>query len=152
MEIKSNLKEGLFKCFNEARGVQINKSKILKNKKINKLNYYETILIILIFVLIISIILLLNNFLKASLILFSLVLIVVIINILNYIMMYKYRRKNNFSNTIIINEDGITDTSFMGIKMIFNWDKILGIVKTSKTIVILTDTYVYFYFKKERKM
>ena len=151
MEITSNLKNNLFKCFNEARGVAINRHKILKTKKLNKLNYYEFILLMLIFTMIISTILLINNFLIASFTLYGLTLFTLILNISTYISMYRYRKKLNFQNTILINEEGITDTSFMGIKMIFNWSKILGLVIKKNTLVILTDTYVYFYFPLESK-
>ena len=39
----------------------------------------------------------------------------------------------------------------MGIKMTFNWDKVLGVVIGKYTVTILTDTPCYFYFKIDDK-
>ena len=56
-----------------------------------------------------------------------------------------------FSNTILIDKNGITDESYYGIKMIFNWSKIKGVVIGKRAITILTDTHIYFYFDISKK-
>lgn len=51
----------------------------------------------------------------------------------------------------MIDENGITDESYYGIKMILKWEKITGVVIGKHTITILTDTPVYFYFDIAKK-
>ena len=150
MEIKTNLKKDYFKYFNEALGVATSRKRILKKRKANKLNYYEKILLILCFVIFISIILLLNNYFLASLILFLLSVFTLILNIISYLIRHNYEKKINYQNTIIINDQGITD-NYLDIIITFTWKRIKALVVKKNTLVILTDTYIYFYFSIKDK-
>ena len=75
-------------------------------------------------------------------------LIAMLVNILT---IYRFRKKQKFNNTIIIDKNGITDESYYGIKMIFSFDKINAIVVGKYTVTILTDTPCYFYFDVKEK-
>lgn len=71
--------------------------------------------------------------------------------IIDIIEIYNIRKKQQFSNMILIDKDGITDESYYGIKMMFKWEKITGIVIGKHTVTVLTDTPVYFYFEISKK-
>lgn len=148
MKIECNI-NNYFKTHNEARGVVLSKRKILKNKNPKCLNYLtrNIILIILIAILVVLLFLTGNNNLRCfGCFLVFLEIISIIFIIICNIRMYTFRKKRNFKSIITIDKEGITDTSFMGIKMIFNWSKIKGVVIKKYSITILTDTPVYFYF------
>jgi hypothetical protein len=78
-------------------------------------------------------------------------LLYLIASIIIVCMGYFARRKVNFKNEIVIEEEGISDSSYFGIKMTLSWDKIEAVVVRTHTIVILTNTPVYFYFDKNKK-
>ena len=145
MKINSNFKTNYFKYYNEALGVAANKKRIIKKHKVNKLNYYEQLFLVLSLVILICIILLLNDYFRASLIIFLLSTFALIINIITYLLRVRYEKSIDYQNTIIINEEGITD-NYLDIIITFTWKRIKALVIKKNTIVILTDTYIYFYF------
>jgi len=63
-------------------------------------------------------------------------------------MVYEQKYKSNFMTSITIDERGILDESFYGIKMLFKWNKIVAVIVGKHSIVILTDTPIYFFFSK----
>lgn len=143
-----------FKTYNEARGVVLNKKKILRKRNSRCMNYLTRILLTLLFVLLIVIMMSITK----SLCLYDLGVIILFIELVNIaftlasnITFYVFRKKRNFTSTIVINEEGLIDTSFQGIKMIFSWDKIKGVVIKKYSITILTDTSCYFYFDIKSK-
>lgn len=148
MKIECNINNYL-KTYNEVKGVVKSKNRILKNKNSNCLNNITRIIISLICLIILitymnlSNILFLNN---TSYILAFISSIYITFCIIYNIKIYSYRKKMNFQSTIVLNKEGLTDTSFQGIKMIFSWSKIKGIVIKKNSITILTDTTCYFYF------
>ncbi len=149
MSLKTNLKSCFFKCYNEAVGVNIHKNKILAHKKPNHLNLFSILLIVTSFVFLVSILLLLKGFIPGGCFLIFLDLVIIFSNLLNCLYRYFTYRKKNFQSTIIFDEEGLTDTSFMDIKMTFKWSKLKALVVKKHTLVILTDTPCYFYFNKE---
>lgn len=156
MKINSNISKNFMGCFDEARGFAMHKSKIIKSKKNNCLSYMQNKLIIYMTLIIISSILILSSCYDCNLLIIALLLfhganIYLIITIISIISMYHFRKKNNFKNTIIIDKDGIIDESYYGIKMIFKWNKIIGIIIGKHTVTILTDTPCYFYFPISEK-
>lgn len=138
-----------FKTYNEARGVVLSKKKILKSQSSKCLNYLtRNIIIILLIIALIALLSLTTNIYLINLIylLILLEVITIVFAITNCIILYLYRKKKNFKSIITLNKEGLTDTSFQGIKMIFSWDKIKGIVIKKYSITILTDTSCFFYF------
>lgn len=154
MKIESNVGNNYFKIYSESHGVAINKNKILKAKKSKCLNYFQMILIIFLSILILSILLiLLNNCytLSLSILFITFNIVFISLSLLQIISTYFYRKSKKFNNSIIIDKEGITDNSFQGIKMVFSWDKIKGVVIKKYSITILTDTRCYFYFDISNK-
>lgn len=154
MKIKSNIKKNYFTCMNESMGVNLNKNYILKYKKNTDYTYTEHTLYVTIIILLVSAIF---AILRTNLSIFlsmmaifcaALYLLAVFIVVL---MGYRGRKKVNFKNEVEINEHGITDASYYGIKMTLNWDQIEAIVVRKNTVVILTNTPIYFYFDKNKK-
>ena len=91
------------------------------------------------------------NIIFFSCLIYLISIIYLIITFCNVISIYNFRKKHNFKNSIVIDKNGITDESYHGIKMIFKWEKIIGIVISKYTVTILTDTPVYFYFNISKK-
>lgn len=154
MKIKSNIRKKYFACVNESMGVNLNKKYILKTKKNTDYTYSEHTLYVIIIMLLVSAIF---AIMRTNLsILFSMIaifcaflyLLAVCIVVL---MGYNARRKVNFKNEIEITEEGITDSSYYGVKMTLSWDQIEAIVVRKNTVIILTNTPLYFYFDKNKK-
>lgn len=146
MEIKSNLKNNYFKIYNEARGVMINRSLVLKRKSTKCLGYLEMVMLLFILFAIMTVAVYfgVNRWLFYVLLIVD--LFIVLIPVLRTIWNYKWKKANNFKNTILIDKDGITDKSFKGIKITIGWDKVRGIVVKKYSLTIITKTSIYFYF------
>ena len=152
MKIKSDLSINFFTIYGEARGIARNKKRIIRTKKKKYINYYLELLIKMLSLLIVGYFFFYSKDQLISLLAFIFlvgVLVVYLIKFLAIISIYEYKYKHNFINTITINERGILDESFYGIKMLFKWSKITGVVVGNKSVVILTDTPIYFYFNKK---
>lgn len=91
------------------------------------------------------------NIIFFSCLIYLISIIYLIITFCKVISIYNFRKKRNFKNSIVIDKNGITDESYHGIKMIFEWEKIIGVVISKYTVTILTDTPVYFYFNISKK-
>ena len=154
MKIKSNIKKKYFACMNESMGVNLNKKYILKTKKVNDYTYTEHILYVLIIILLISAIfaILRTDFsiLLSMITIFCAALYLLATGIV-ILMGYLGRKRVNFKNEIIIEEDGLTDMSYYGIKTTVAWDQVEAVVIRKNAIVILTNTPLYFYFDKNKK-
>lgn len=138
-----------FKTYNEARGVALSKKKIIKRRSPKCFNYFTKLLL---FLFCLTFLILFISFIQTAnlqyfeYILIFLEVIAIAFAITNNIALYSYRKKKDFKSTILLNEEGLTDTSFQGIKMIFSWNKIKAVVIKKYSITILTDTSCYFYF------
>ncbi len=71
-----------------------------------------------------------------------------IVKTLSIIKVYELKYRNNFISSVTIDERGIIDESYYGIKMLFKWNKIASVVIGKHSVVILTDTPVYFFFNR----
>lgn len=91
------------------------------------------------------------NIIFFSCLIYLISIIYLIITFCKVISINNFRKKHNFKNSIVIDKNGITDKSYHGIKMIFKWEKIIGVVISKYTVTILTDTPVYFYFNISKK-
>lgn len=146
--------ENYFKTYNEAKGVVLSKKKILKSKSPKCLNYLTRNIIVILLIIVLAVLIpFTTNICLISLIYILILLEVITISlaITNYVTLYLYRKKRNFKSIITLNKEGLTDTSFQGIKMIFSWDKIKGIVIKKYSITILTDTTCFFYLDIRNK-
>ena len=153
MKISSDIKENYFMLLDEARGVAAKKDKILRTKKVNKFSYLEEAIILMMVLLLFSMLFRCINLLCSYFLLF-LTFIYFIISVIQILYIYYYQKRRDFRNTISIDEEGITDESYHGVKMTFNWKKVKAIVIKEHTIVILLDNPCYFYFSKsvEKKL
>ena len=156
MIVRTNIYNNFFACFNEARGIAMHKDSVLATKKGKCLSYLESKLLSFIIMLILSLLLSLFSIFDCYFIMLSRFVYIfacfyfaaTLITLLKFYNRYKYQR---FESSVIMDRHGITDESYYGIKMIFSWDKIKGIVIGKYTITFLTDTPCYFYFNIEEK-
>ena len=153
MKITTSMLNNFFTCFDEARGFAINKNKILREKRICGLSYIQNKSLYFVALLIISLILILINeeLFVVSLVFFMTAIVYFLIIVIRIYSSYKFKQSVGFDNVIVINEEGITDESYYGIKLTIKWDKVKGIVVGRNTITFLTDTPIYFYFSVSNK-
>ncbi len=149
LKISCDLSKKYFECFDEAKGIALHKRKILKNKSVSCLSYMQEVF--LIFLVIEFICLLLSLVASYSMCFFIYFLLTVdiiffLFHIIRVFVGILLRKKQGFKGSIIIDENGITNTSYYKIKMVFAWPKIKAIVIKKYTVTILTDTPCYFYF------
>ena len=148
MEIKSNMKKTYLRNYNEAKGIVVNKKRVLKHKK-NKVPTYLTSALITITLL--SICTILFSIIDSSNI-FKTIFLVLLITYISYSIIRTIGsillKKNQIDliNTITIDENGITDKSFFKIKINLSWDKIKAVVVKKYTVTFITDTQLYFFF------
>lgn len=152
MKIISNMKDNFLTCYDEAKGVAFNKKKILRTKSSKSLSYFQTVIII---TLILSLLALISVFIDECYILSTLIitieLIYLLITVVNTICITNIRKKQNYKSEITIDEKGITGEFFNGITMTFHHDKLKAIVVKKNTVVILTNSSIYFYFTIKEK-
>ncbi len=153
MEIKSNMKKTYLRNYNEAKGIAVNKKRVLKHKT-NKVPTYLTSVIITITLLLLctiifSIIDTSNIFKYYFLISLIIYITYSIIRTISSILLKK--NQIDLINTITIDEEGITDKSFFKIKINISWDKIPAIVIKKHTVTFLTDTQLFFFFDINHK-
>lgn len=148
MEIKSNMKKTYLRNYNEAKGIVVNKKRVLKYKT-NKVPTYLTSSLITITLL--SICTILFSIIDSSNI-FKTIFLVLLIIYISYSIIRTIGsillKKNQIDliNTITIDENGITDKSFFKIKINLSWDKIKAVVVKKYTVTFITDTQLYFFF------
>lgn len=154
MKIKSNMKDNFLSIYNEARGIARHKRRIIKTGKASHLNFLEEI------ALYYSIIMLMGMYIVTNpkllniygYILITLGLLYLLYNIVRIYEGYKFRKRQKFVSTIIIDEKGITDiTSFEGMELLFKWKIIEAVVIKKYAVVILTKGKIYFYFDIKNK-
>ena len=152
MKINTSLSDNFLYYFDEARGFAIHKKRILKRKDLKCLSFIQSKAIIFIGLLVFSLIFaLIENYFMFSVSLFVLSILYLIIVIIRVSSSYNYRKKRVPNNTIIIDENGITDESFYDIKITIKWSKVKAIILGKYTVTILTDTPIYFYFDISKK-
>lgn len=152
MKIKSDMKKNYLKCYNEAKGVAVNKKRIIKNKTAKVPTYFQTVLItIILHIIFIIIFLLIDKSNIMATIFITLLILYILYAILRTIWSYNFKKKKEFINSIIIDEKGLTDSSFYNITINLNWSKLKAVVVKKHTITILTDTNLYFFFDIKEK-
>lgn len=152
MKIQSNMKNNYLKHYNVAKGIAVNKKTVLKNKTIKVPTYLLSALITIILLTFFLVIFHLIDKSKIITILFLTMLVVYnSYVIIRTTWSYNFKKKSNFLNEITLDEEGLTDKSFYGIKITLNWSKLKAIVIKKQTITILTDTNLYFFFDINEK-
>ena len=147
MKIETNLNNNFFKIYDESRSVAIHRKEIIKNKKANALTFSTEVLLVFTIILLISLIIKKNGILFMTL-----SFIYLMTNIIRFISSYKFRKKQNFKNEIIIDEKGINDlSSFKNVEILFKWAKIKAIVIKKYSVTLLMDSNIYFYFDIKEK-
>ena len=152
MNIKSNMLKTYLRNYNEPKGILVNKKRVLKHKTTKVPTYFIssliTILLLTTFTIIFTIIDKSNIF---SIYFLASLIIYILYIIIRTTWSYNFKKKNNFENTIILDEEGLTDKSFYGIKITISWDKIKAFVIKKHTITVITDTSLYFFFDIKEK-
>lgn len=152
MEIKTNMKKSYLRNYNEAKGIAVNKKRVLKHKTNKVPTYLSSVLITIILLLTCTI---LFSQIDSSNIFKNIFLTILITytsySIIRTIWSVNFKKKQNYLNTIVIDENGITDSSFYNIKININWNKITAIVIKKYTITFITDTNLYFFFDISKK-
>lgn len=154
MVIKCNLRNHYFRYFNEARGVALRRDKILRNNKTWIGKYSDYILLIDLALLILIGVSCYIKSIEAFIFGMMLLVLTIVFNIyvlLNTLSIIRFRKKNNYDGEIILSKEGLSNSSFYGIKLTFEWKKVKAIVVKGKTVVILTDTPIYFYQSLDKK-
>lgn len=153
MEIKSNMKKSYLRNYNEAKGIAVNKKRVLKHQT-SKVPTYLTSALITITLLSISTIIF--SIIDSSNI-FKTIFLVLLITYTSYSIIRTIAsvllKKNQIDliNTIVIDEDGITDKSFFKIKINVSWDKIPAVIVKKHTVTFITDTQLFFFFDIKNK-
>lgn len=153
MEIKSNMKKTYLRNYNEAKGIVVNKKRVLKHQT-NKVPTYLTSALITIVLL--SLCLTIFSIIDQSNI-FKTIFLVLLIVYISYSILRTIAsvllKKNQIDliNTITIDENGITDKSFFKIKINISWNKIKAVVIKKYTVTFITDTQLYFFFDIKHK-
>ena len=135
----------------------MNKSRILKKKRIVGMNYISYLFIIFISIFIINLFLILRfkDFYLYFFALFVLIfdIIYFILGLCRIYLSYLYRKRNNFFSSIIIKRRGILDiSSFKDIELFFLWDRVEGIVVGHYSLVIFLGKGIYLFFDiKDKK-
>ena len=152
MKIKSNIANNFIRIHGEAKGIARHKKCIIKHKRKIFMNYYLELLIEFVALVILSYYFFFNDNQLVSIIAFIFLIIVetvFVFNFLGIISSYERRYRNDFTSSITVDDRGIIDESFDGVKMLFKWNKIKAVVVGRHCVVILTDTPIYLYFNKK---
>lgn len=156
MKIKYDMSNMYNACYNEALGVATHKKDVFNGKKVHNYTSYGYMYLIAI-ILVIIVNSMFYYFTDLYVVSFTLTIfsIILVLLIIIYFLIYYIRRNisksRKRSGYLDISDEGITDESFMGIKMIFHWQKIQAIVVGNKALTILTDTPVYFFLDNSVK-
>ncbi len=155
MKISSELSHSYCACFDEARGIAMNKKTVLKNRNPKCISYLQMKLLTFILLIVLAILLAGISYLSICFYIFSLLLILIatvyfIISIFLILSLYTYRLKWQ-TNKVLMNKTGISGETCYGIKYSFKWDLITAVVIGKYSVTILTDTPCYFYFDISKK-
>ena len=151
MKLVYDLSDDYLKVLNEAQGIALSKNKILRNKSSKCLSYLNKVLVVFIPVMVLSL-LMMNNY-KGMIILFLLDILCLLLFLVRMYSSYSFREKKDFKNTLVINKSGIKDiSSFDNIEILFKWSRIKAVVIKNYSVVILTDSPIFFFFNiKDKK-
>lgn len=158
MEIKYDMYKHYVKCYNEALGVASHKKRLYKNAKAKTHLYTYYGFIYLFSVLLVAFI----NFILARLVgyywinlIISYFCLLMLVTILIYFILFglrvHYSRCRLKKGVFCFDEKGIRNNSYMGIEMLFRWDKIKYIVVKKYSVIVLTDTPIFFFMNVEVK-
>lgn len=158
MKIKYDMSKNYLKCYNEALGVATHKKKMMKNhhSKTHTYTYYGGVYLLMVILIIVinyvSYITVGYGWMNHIMSYFGLlILLTIIIYFILFGIRYYYSRCRLEKGTFVFDEEGIKNNSYLGIEMLFRWNKIKYIVVKKHSITILTDTPVFFFMNIETK-
>lgn len=145
MKVKYNITDNLYKCYDIALGIYVNKRSLQKNPNIKIKSYSRKGLDYLLITFLIFIVGTFTYSINQSPIflkIFSNILGFLLACILGYylvfIQFYLSNRKKIHSGILIINKEGIADVSDDSLTIKFGWDKVKFIVVMEHKLVVIT--------------
>lgn len=149
MKITNNLSNNYFDYYKKALSINFNKKLILEDRKIYRGDFLAIVLINIVY-LILEIVLILSIGKILNILNYCILLIgfYITLRIISRILLSLYRHSIGLIHTYEFDEKGLYDKSFFGIKFLFSWNSIKGIVIDKDIIVILTNNICYFILNK----
>lgn len=167
--IEYDLRDSYALIYDEAYGVAKKRKKLLKNPNTKTHTYLSVTIFRLLLILFLDILALLYlksrgytdifcfiyynqqyslDIIGIICILMPLLYLVLAINIIMFIVRINIRRKK-LVGSFKLSKEGLTDSTFKGIKILFEWQRIKMVIIKKYSIIILTDTPIYFFVNKE---
>lgn len=167
--IEYDLRDSYALIYDEAYGVAKKRKKLLKNPRTKTHTYLSVTIFRLLLILFLDILALIYlksqgytdifyfiyynqqyslDIIGVICILMPLLYLVLAINIIMFIIRINIRRKK-LVGSFKLSKEGLTDSTFKGIKILFEWERIKMVVIKKYSIIILTDTPIYFFVNKE---
>lgn len=155
VDIEYDLSDGYVIMYDEAFGVARKRKKLLKNPRTKTYTYLGvTTCKLLLFVLINIICFMLykhygySSYICMFCVIVSIFYLLLAINLVLFIIRVTVR-KGKPKGSFKLSKEGLTDSTFSGIKILFEWSRIKMVVIKKYSIVILTDSPIYFFVNKE---
>ena len=154
--IKYNLSNNFTRCYNEAYGIASHRNKYLKNprSKIHSYTYYGFIYLWLAIVYNLLTCLLYkligyNTFICFLCCLMHIINFIVVLYFIYYLLRLMISKQRKIKGSFILDKKGLIDSTFKGIKILFEWSKIKVVIVGKHSITILTDTPIYFFVNRD---
>lgn len=154
--INYNFQNNFIPCYNESFGIATHRNKYFKNprSKIHSYTYYGFIYLWLtiiynLLVLILYKIIGYNSFICILCCLMHIINFLIILYFIFYLVRLILSKRRKLKGSFIIDKNGLIDSTFKGIKIIFEWSKIKLVIIGNNSITILTDTPIFFFVNKE---
>lgn len=137
-------------CYNEANGVANSKNMILRRKSNKTISYFGMVLITFLLMCFLAVLCLYVDFYLAILVLFMSFLYLAL-TLFRFLGVLSFRQERDYKNTVKFDSKGISGEFFDGINITFSWERLKAVVIKKKTVVILTDMSIFFYFTIKEK-
>ncbi|HAB66777.1 MAG TPA: hypothetical protein DCE23_05365 [Firmicutes bacterium] len=153
--INYDLSDSYVLIYDEAYGVAKKRKKLLKKPTTKTHTYLGITLFRLILILCLNLFCYLYlkicgySYIVCTLCIFTPFLYFILtMNIIIFIIRVTCRSKK-LKGSFVLNKQGLTDSTFKGIKILFEWSKIKMVIVKKYSIIILTDTPIYFFVNKD---
>lgn len=153
--IDYDLTDSYVLIYDEAYGVARKRKKLLKNPRTNTYTYLGITMLRLFIVILINLICYgylcfvgHSYWLSMILVFIPFLYLYLVFDILIFTVKITCRSKSLKGN-LKISKEGITDSTFNGIKILFEWKRIKMVIVKKYSVIILTDTPIYFFVNKE---
>ncbi len=153
--IDYDLTDSYVLIYDEAYGVARKRKKLLKNPRTNTYTYlgitmFRLFLVILINLICYGYVCFVGHsyWLSMILVFIPFLYLYLVFDIMIFTVKITCRSKR-LKGSLKINKEGITDSTFDGIKILFEWKRIKMVVVKKYSVIILTDTPIYFFVNKD---